>query len=343
MEEQQSKKSLFREEVLNRKNVSILGNVIMIAPLSFRFWSFSLFGIAISLCIFLYYGQYAKRQEVHGILVPNKGQVNIYANKPGYITDKFVEQGDTVKKGQLLYNISTHQNYGIEEMPHMEQIALLEKKIEMQKSKIYLASKNIARHKKLLDKRLISEPDYQTRYENYLSTKQSLHDLEYRLSEVVADGKYTIKAPCDGTVSVLTAYISNQIPENSLLASIIPQESKLEGMLYVSSDAIGFIHEGQKVLLKYQAYPYQQFGIYESTVEMVDKSILSSNDIKIHLHLDQPFYRVKVALKEQKVTAYGKPRPLIAGMIFEGIIYGEKRKIWQWILDPIYSIKGNLI
>ena len=338
-----SEHSLFREEVINRKKGSNLGNVVIIAPLSYRFWSFGIFGIAVVLGLFLYFGKYTKRQEVHGILIPSKGLINVYSNKSGVITDKFVEQGEVVKKGQLLYSISTQQHAVDDETPNMEQIILIEKQIEMQKNKVASIAKNMDSYKKLLDKRFISEPDYQARYESYLSAKHSLHDLEYRLSEVKASGKYTVKAPCNGTLLILTVDTSNQISENSLLASIVPDGAELQGVLYVPSDAIGFIQLGQRVLLKYQAYPYQQFGIYEAIVERIDKSILSPGDIKTQINLNTPFYRVIVTLKEQTVMVYGKPRPLIPGMLFEGTAYGETRRIWQWVLNPIYSIKGNLI
>jgi membrane fusion protein len=96
------------------------------------------------------------------------------------------------------------------------------------------------------------------------------------------------------------------------------------------------------VLLKYDAYPYQRFGLYESIIDRVDQSILNPQDMKsLPIRMEEGFYRVIVTLQQQTVTVYGKPYPLTAGMLFDAVILGEKRNIWQWIIDPIYSLKGS--
>jgi membrane fusion protein len=101
--------------------------------------------------------------------------------------------------------------------------------------------------------------------------------------------------------------------------------------------------QGQKVLLKYEAFPYQQFGIYESTIDRVDKSVLMPQDVKsIPIRIEEPFYRVVVSLQKQTVMVYGKSQQLTAGMLFKAIILGDKRSIWRWVMEPIYSLKGTL-
>ncbi|MCY1558531.1 hypothetical protein D9M68_954740 [compost metagenome] len=54
----------------------------------------------------------------------------------------------------------------------------------------------------------------------------------------------------------------------------------------------------------------------------------------------EPFYRVTVALAAQAVTAYGKPEPLKPGMLLEADILGEKRRLIEWVFEPLYSLKG---
>lgn len=338
----QSENSLFRKEVLQRKKSNYLGKTIIIAPISFLFWSIGIFIIAVALVMFLCFGKYTKRQEVHGILAPNKGLVNIYPEKPGIVIEQFIQQGDEIKKGQLLYSISTEQHTLTDQSLPVQQIASLEKQIEMQKSRITVCEKDVESYKQLLDQRFVSEAEYRKHYDSYLSAKLSLHDLEYRLSEVKGRGDYAIRAPADGTVAALTTMIGDRVTERNLLISIIPKGAELQGTLYVPTDAIGFIKPGQKVLLKYQAYPYQQFGLYESIIYSVDKSILSPEDIRVLVPLKSPFYRVIVSLRQQTVTVYGEPYPLVPGMLLEAIILGEEHSIWQWIMRPIYSLKGSL-
>ncbi|MFI8040681.1 HlyD family secretion protein, partial [Acinetobacter baumannii] len=42
------------------------------------------------------------------------------------------------------------------------------------------------------------------------------------------------------------------------------------------------------------------------------------------------------------VKAYGKDMPLQVGMTLEGDIMHEKRKLYEWVLEPLFSITGKL-
>ena len=53
-------------------------------------------------------------------------------------------------------------------------------------------------------------------------------------------------------------------------------------------------------------------------------------------------YRSLVALERQAITAYGKPEALRPGMLVDADILGEKRKLYEWVLEPLYSVQGKL-
>ena len=40
--------------------------------------------------------------------------------------------------------------------------------------------------------------------------------------------------------------------------------------------------------------------------------------------------------------AYGKPEPLRPGMLVEADILGESRKLYEWVLEPLYSVYGSV-
>lgn len=350
-EESKKELPLFRKEVLQQKKGNYFGKATIIAPVSFSIWAFSIFTIAIALGLFLYLGKYAKRQEVIGILVPDKGLIHVYATNSGIVTDKFVNQGDQALKGQLLFRISTERYTLSEQGEAAQQIELLEKQVAVQKSKLELSEKNLARYKQLLDQRVISETDYQKLYSEHLNVMLALHETEKNLIQAKGTSDYTVRAPYNGTISTLVAMVGDRVTHDKPLATIVPEMALLQGMLFVRSSAIGFVKAGQKVLLKYDAYPYQNFGLYESTIEKIDKSVLYPKDFDLPININpnaapyspsEPFYRVIVSLKQQTVIVYGKPYPLTPGMTLRGSILGDERNIWQWIMDPIYSLKGSL-
>ena len=60
------------------------------------------------------------------------------------------------------------------------------------------------------------------------------------------------------------------------------------------------------------------------------------------LNQNEPVYLVKVTLNQQTVKAYGESKPLKVGMAFDADIMQEKRKLYEWVLEPLYSITGKI-
>ena len=56
----------------------------------------------------------------------------------------------------------------------------------------------------------------------------------------------------------------------------------------------------------------------------------------------EPLYRISVDLAAQTVTAYGKPVPLQAGMLLDADILQETRRLYEWVLEPLFSLSGKL-
>lgn len=56
---------------------------------------------------------------------------------------------------------------------------------------------------------------------------------------------------------------------------------------------------------------------------------------------NQSLYRVFVSLDHQDVLAYGNREPLRPGMQLEADIMGERRKLYEWLLEPLYSVTGK--
>ena len=55
---------------------------------------------------------------------------------------------------------------------------------------------------------------------------------------------------------------------------MLPTGDALQANLYVDSSSIGFIREGAPVLLRYAAFPFQRFGLYQGRVKEITKGEL---------------------------------------------------------------------
>lgn len=175
--------------------------------------------------------------------------------------------------------------------------------------------------------------------------QRELAQLEQERVQTEASGALVVTAPVGGVVATRTVKAGQAVQVGQPLLSLLPGDGELEAELLVPSRAIGFIAPGDSVLLRYQAFPYQKFGHHQGKVASISRSALSSGELGAligNAQQGEPFYRVTVALKQQSVTAYGQPEPLKPGMLLDADILGEKRRLIEWIFEPLYSLKGKV-
>lgn len=191
-----------------------------------------------------------------------------------------------------------------------------------------------------------------------LQNKQSneIEQLERLLStniqefiEVQSRQQIAIQAHTSGVVSTDNAEIGQFVDLSKPLVTILPENTSIIAQLYVPSRAIGFVKQGDQVLLRYQAYPYQKFGHAKAKILSVAKTALASQDLKTIGTIspqeqlnNEPVYLVRAQLEQQTVKAYGHDMPLQVGMTLEGDIMHETRKLYEWVLEPLFSITGKL-
>ncbi|MES2673862.1 MAG: HlyD family efflux transporter periplasmic adaptor subunit [Pseudomonadota bacterium] len=167
-------------------------------------------------------------------------------------------------------------------------------------------------------------------------------EIEEKIIYVRSQTHYLIKAPLSGHVSFVNVKSGEHIGQDSISA-ILPSNSKVEAELLVPSAAIGFLELGQKVLIRYSSFPFQKFGLHGGNVSHVDKSILLPEDLgRAPIVVREAVYKVKVQLDKDTVTAYGKELPVRPGMTLSADIELEKRSIFEWLMEPVLSIKGRL-
>jgi membrane fusion protein len=175
---------------------------------------------------------------------------------------------------------------------------------------------------------------------NELAAQQDLAESEARR-------EIQVLAPTGGTVTAITVEVGKPVSADTTLTSILPNGSELEAEIYVPSRAVGFIKLGMTVLLRYQAYPYQKFGQYEAVVHEVAGTSMSAQELTLpgvataSSQTPEPLYRIRLKLKQQSVLAYGKRVNLKPGMLLDASVILEHRRLYEWVLEPLFSISGR--
>ncbi|MGE0329829.1 MAG: HlyD family secretion protein [Ramlibacter sp.] len=176
--------------------------------------------------------------------------------------------------------------------------------------------------------------------------ERGISSAQQEMTEVQARRRVVITAPESGRATLVSGEAGQSVDTTRPLLSLVPSDAKLEVRLYAPSRTMGFVRPGDTVLLRYQSFPYQKFGQHEGVVASVSNNAVTSTELAGFQIPDvppgEPVYAIVVTLRQQNVTAYGKQWPLSAGMRLDADILQETRRLWEWMLEPLYSITGSM-
>ena len=170
-------------------------------------------------------------------------------------------------------------------------------------------------------------------------------ELAQKSAESEAQRSLLIRAPQDGVVSAVSAAPGQTVTASSALASLVPAGSALQAHLYAPSSAVGFLRAQQPVLLRYQAFAYQKFGHQRGHIEQISLAPLQPAELAGQPWagaVREPMYRITVALERQQVPAYGAMQPLVPGMQLDADVPIERRKLFEWLFEPVLGIAGRV-
>ncbi|WP_017171317.1 HlyD family efflux transporter periplasmic adaptor subunit, partial [Xanthomonas phaseoli] len=173
---------------------------------------------------------------------------------------------------------------------------------------------------------------------------RQIADVAQSLSETEARRSVVLRAPTDGIVTNLLVHAGQPVGAQQPLITLLPKDIKLRAELWVPSKAVGFVTRGDSVLLRYQAFPYQKFGRHAGRVVDVSRSAISSKEVSSLLgqQIDDARYRVVVELESQHILANGRQESLRPGMALDADILLEKRRLIEWMFEPVYDMTSRL-
>jgi membrane fusion protein len=174
--------------------------------------------------------------------------------------------------------------------------------------------------------------------------KAKVLDVDEKLANSEARRSIEIRAPEAGVVTAIVGHPGQVVTAAAPLLEIVPRHATMQAELLAPSSAIGFIHQGERVLLRYSAFPYQKFGEHWGTVLSVSQAALRPDEVESlragapPVKETGPFYRVIVNPDSQYVKIYREERMLPASMRVQAYALLDRRPLYQWILEPLYDI-----
>lgn len=234
-------------------------------------------------------------------------------------------------------NAMHQEGYASNRQLEEQESALLDSQARYQEYQRQLldTSQKIVQAEQQLDERPLDDDKKRNDIERQLAdNRQSMAENEARRS-------FELRAPKSGYVGMIMIKNGQMLNAGQSAISILPSNSDLVARLMVNTQSIGFIQPGQRVVLRYKAFPYQKFGQQYGRVTEVSRTALSPQEVSTLTgknNIQEQQYRVLVALDKQTISAYSQDEKLKPGMALDADFIVDKRHLYEWVLEPIFAL-----
>ncbi|EDC5554705.1 HlyD family secretion protein [Salmonella enterica] len=375
---------------------------------------------------FVIAGTYSRRVNVSGEVTTWPRAVNIYSGVQGFIVRQFVHEGQSIKKGDPIYQIDVskstrsgvvtdNQRRDIENqlvrvdniisrLAESKKITLntLEKQrlqysdafrlssdiIRQAAEGIKIMKNNMENYRNYQSKGLITQDQLTNQVALYYQQQNNLlslsgqneqnalqitslesqiqtqaadfdnriyqmelqrYELQKELVDTDVGGEIIIRALSDGKVDSLSVTVGQMVNAGDSLLQVIPENiENYYLIIWVPNDAVHYISTGDKVNIRYEAFPAEKFCQFSATVKTISRTPASTQEMLTYkgapqntLGISVPWYKVIVKPEKQIISYDGKSIPLENGMKAESTLFLEKRRIYQWMLSPFYDMKHS--
>ncbi len=130
--------------------------------------------------------------------------------------------------------------------------------------------------------------------------------------------KYLLIAPVSGKITFATFLQENQqLQANQVICFINPGNAAYYAEIYVPQNNFGKVKTGQEVLLKFAAYPFQEYGSIKGKIDFISNITTDSG------------YLAKVILPDGLFTSYKKQIQFREGLNAQGEIITQNMRLLQ--------------
>lgn len=253
-------------------------------------------------------------------------EVKVSPDISGEITELTVQEGDTVKKGQLLariyadvYNIQRNQAAsGV--VQSQAQVANSQASLGALKAQMEQAQRTYDMQKKLYDDKVISQNEfnvadasYKTSRANYNAAQQgirggqaSVQSARQNLAKANTDlGRTSIIAPMDGVISLLSVKKGEKVAGNSFNVGTemlrIADMAKIEIRVDVGENDIPKVKLGDSALIDIDAYSGRKFKGIVTQIASSNNGAAGANSLA-NTSNDVTQYKVYIRLLAESYT-----------------------------------------
>lgn len=158
---------------------------------------------------------------------------------------------------------------------------------------------------------------------NLMTENQLLKEREFIQTQIVS-------SPVDGIVDAINVRSGQFANTSQVLGAVTPNAAPLQLELRVSERAISYIKVGEKIAMRYHAFPYRKYGTRPATIRTVSQTPLQSSAIEINKVAS--LYLVTAELDENSIKYDEKIFSLKAGMAADVEINIDRQTLVKFAL-----------
>lgn len=150
----------------------------------------------------------------------------------------------------------------------------------------------------------------------------------------------TVRSPVKGIIKQIKVNtIGGVIQPGMNILEIVPFNDTLLIEARIKPADIGFIHLGQKAVVKISAYEYSIYGGLEGTVEEISADTIT--DERNDLGKPETYYLIRIRTDKNYLGTKAKPLYIIPGMMVTVDILTGHKSVLHYILKPILKAKDR--
>ncbi|MEQ8756499.1 MAG: HlyD family efflux transporter periplasmic adaptor subunit [Coleofasciculus sp. G1-WW12-02] len=161
-------------------------------------------------------------------------------------------------------------------------------------------------------------------------SKRQIESLKFQLEQRI------IEAPLKGTLFELPIPGAGAVvQQGTTIAEIAPEDSALVVRAQMATNESGSLREGLAVKLKFDAYPFQDYGVVEGTLTEISPTSKVTETEQGQV----ASYDLEIELKQDCMPTANKCVPLRPGDTATAEVIVRQRRIIDFILDPFKKLQ----
>ncbi|KYC37654.1 hemolysin D [Scytonema hofmannii PCC 7110] len=165
-----------------------------------------------------------------------------------------------------------------------------------------------------------------------VQTKSQVTSIKIQLQQRV------VRAPIDGVIFELPLSKPGSVVQpGQKVAQIAPKHTTFVLKAQMPSEQSGFLKVGMPVKIKFDAYPFQDYGVVHGKVSQIapDSKVVETNQGKVET------FELDIALEQPYIQNGDKRIAITAGQTATAEVIVRQRRVIDFILDPFKKLQAG--